>query len=131
MGKTVGMMLGLGVLLGWGCVFLIPSVERLGMRHATANRLPWLGLVLGLLWGLGIRRAGSIRAASGYLIAPVLLGAVLWFFAVLLGGVLVGFGVSPEAADHVPLIGFVLGAALGSAPLVARGTEWIAARRER
>jgi hypothetical protein len=95
---------------------------------SSANRLPYLGLIVGLAWGLGIARAGSVRAAPGYLVAPVLVGAVFWFFAVLLGGVLVGLGLSPEAADHVPTIGFALGAALGVAPLVLRGAEWLSGR---
>jgi hypothetical protein len=127
--RTLGIMLGLGIALGWASVFLIPTAERLGLSHAMANRLPFLGFFLGASWGLGITVSTDARAAFGYLVAPLLLGSVFWFFALLLGGVMVAAGLSPAAADAVAILGFGLGASLGSAPLVAWIVEAVSARR--
>lgn len=119
-GKTLAVMLGLGIVLGWASIFAIPTLKQLGIPAAAADKLPYLAFVTGVVWGAGTFLSKGAAAAVGYLAAPVVVGAVFGFFGILLGGLLVGFGLSPAAADFVPVGAFALGAALGSAPLVAR-----------
>jgi len=128
-GKTIATSMGLGVALTWALVFVIPTAERLGLSHGKAQKIPLLGLALGIVWGIALRSSDNARAALRYVTAPLLLGAVLWFFFLLAGGVLVALGVPPGIADLVPILGFAIGAGLGMAPFIVRILEPFYARR--
>lgn len=117
-GKTIGAMLGLGLVLGWASIFAIPTLVRLGISPPTASRAPFAAFALGNVWGLALAFSNGARESLGSLAAPFLLGGVFWFFAVLLGGVLVAAGLPPHLADWVPIAGFSIGAGLGCAPII-------------
>lgn len=102
-------MLALGVLLGWVSIFFIVPLEHAGIAERTASRLPFLGFACGLALGLAASLSKSAKEAVTYALLVPVTGGVFWFFGVLLGGVLVGLGVSSAHADVVPLIGFCLG----------------------
>lgn len=129
--KTAGLMLLLAVVLGWFSVFLIPVAIRLGLAAPIADKIPFVGFFTGLVWGLGIGISRDMKETFLHLAGALLFGAVCWFFAVLIGGLLVGFGVSPAFADLVPTFGFCLGLVVGAIPLVFRGVELLDAFRAR
>ncbi len=116
-------MLALGLLLGWVSVFFIATLERAGVAERTASRLPFLGFALGLALGLAACLSKSVKEIVSYALLVPITGGVFWFFGVLVGGVLVGLGVSPARADLVPLIGFCLGVLIASLPGVVVGTD--------
>lgn len=116
-------MLGLGIVLGWASVFLIPLCVRVGVAEHTANRLPFLGFFLGLAWGLASAVSRTAKSLLSFAVLVPVCGGVFWFFGVLLGGLLVGFGVSPGAADYVPVVGFCLGVAVALLPGIVIGSE--------
>ncbi len=120
-------MLGLGLLLGWVSVFFIAPLERAGLAERTASRLPFLGFACGLALGLVASLSKSVKAGVTYALLVPVTGGVFWFFGVLLGGVLVGFGVSEDHADFAPLAGFYFGVLIALLPVVLLGGERLAA----
>jgi hypothetical protein len=120
-------MLGLGIVLGWAAVFLIPLGVRMGIPERAANRLPFLGFFLGLGLGLASALSRTVKGVLSYAVLVPICGGVFWFFGVLLGGLLVGVGLSPDAADYVPIVGFCLGVGVALLPGLVVGSEAIGA----
>jgi hypothetical protein len=120
-------MLGLGVALGWASVYLIPWLMHAGVTERTANRLPFVAFALGLAWGLLSAVSTTALGLLTFAVLVPLTGAVFWFFGVLLGGFLVGCGVSSDTADYVPVIVFCFGAGLASLPGLVLGSEAVQA----
>ena len=116
-------MLGLGILLGWASVFLIPVLVHAGFASRTANRLPFLGFFLGLALGVASAVSQTTKGLLSYALLVPICGAVFWFFGLLGGGLLIGFGVSPDTADYVPVAGFCLGTAIALLPGLVIGSE--------
>jgi hypothetical protein len=116
-------MLGMGVALGWASVYLIPRLVHAGVTERTANRLPFVAFALGLAWGLLSAVSKTALGLLTFAVVVPLTGAVFWSFGVLLGGLLVGCGVSSDSADYVPVIGFCLGAGLALLPGLVIGSE--------
>jgi predicted neutral ceramidase superfamily lipid hydrolase len=124
-------MLSIGIVLGWAAVFAIGRAEALGLAHGTAQRLPIVGFALGMAAGLALALSARARGAAAYVGGPLLLGAVLWFFAVLLGGVLVAMGLAPDTADLIPAIAFVVGVVTGLVGPLVMGAERLMTLRSR
>ncbi len=116
-------MLGMGVALGWASVYLISPLIHAGVTERTANRLPFVAFALGVAWGLASAVSKTALGLLTFATLVPLTGAVIWFFGVLLGGFLVGCGVSSDTADYAPVIGFCFGAGLGSLPGLVLGSE--------
>ena len=55
---------------------------------------------------------------------PLLCGTVFYFFALLAEALLVGVGLSADAAAIVSLIGFWIGFLLGCVALVGAASDW-------
>jgi hypothetical protein len=123
LGRLILLSLVAGVALWWATVFLIPTGMRLGLSEHAANRIPLFGFALGLSIGFGMQRSDNIKQAVRYITAPLILGAVFWFFGLLAGAALRLFGASEDFVDHVPTIGFGLGVALGIVLLIAGGYD--------
>ena len=111
---TVVLALGLGLFLAWAAVWAIPWVEHLGAGHPAAMKLPFVGFGVGVCVAFGVRRSSDARGFLVLLFAPLLCGSVGWlFFGLPAGALLMFLGVSEDAADLAPIIGFVLGVGLG------------------
>src|SRR5262245_54614939 len=112
----------IGIVLAWVCVLLIPTARSLGLSETHARDLPFFGLVLGAIWGVAAAVSQTAKDLLLGVAAPLLLGALFYFFGVLAGGVLAGFG-AERAAEWLPALGFCLGAVIGSVPVVRMGWE--------
>ena len=117
--KIVLAMLGAGVLTWWLSVWLISPALRAGVPEALAIKLPIAGFVLGTVIGFIATFSLSLKQIASVVLAPVLCGAVFWFFAVLAGGMLVAAGVSERVADTVATAAFWFGVLLGIIPGIA------------
>lgn len=116
LGKSVGLALGVPVLL-----FLDVSVFVLGPLDyfdRWTDPLLSAALVGGFAWGIASGRWRSPRRGLLLLHVPLLLGAVFYFFAVLLGGLLVAFGAPESGAEVLSYLGFSLGFGLGVVAIV-------------
>jgi hypothetical protein len=61
--------------------------------------------------------------------AMAIMGGVFWFFGVLLGGLLIGFGVPDSVASWAPRVACGIGVALGAVLLFAIAQDrWDALR---
>jgi hypothetical protein len=109
-------MLGLGIVLAWASIFAIPSLEALGVAPRTASNFPFVAFVLGSAWGFALRTSKGARELLTMIAAPLVTGAVFYFFGLLVGALLLLVGVSEAVADYAPLGGFGLGAVLGCLP---------------
>jgi hypothetical protein len=116
-------MLGLGLLLGWLSVYLIPLATRAGLSETAANRLPFLGFFLGVALGVASVVSKTTNGLVTYALLVPVSGSVFWFFGVLAGGLLVACGVSPEAADYAPAVAFCLGLAVALLPGIVVGSD--------
>ena len=117
-------MIGLGLVLGWMSVFVIPVAERVGMSETLARKLPFAGLFLGLAWGLIARVSRSASAVLSYLAGTALLGVVFWCLGLLIGGLVILFDGPQRLADQVPLVAFGAGVALGVVAACAPVVDW-------
>jgi len=124
-------MIGLGLVLSWVSVFLIPVAARLGVSEHLAQRLPFAGLILGLAWGLLTHVSRNATGLLSYLAGTVVLGAVFWCIGLLVGGLLVMFDVAPRLADLIPVAGFCIGTALGVVVAFAPIADWLCQWRGR
>jgi hypothetical protein len=114
LGKTVALALALGLFFGWLAVWLIPWLERWGVRHHSAMNLPLVGFGLGVCLAFAVRRSQDARGFLALAFAPLTLGAIGWLaFGLPAGALLVFLGVSEDAADYAPTIGFAAGVGLG------------------
>lgn len=108
-------MLGLGALLWFASFWLWALLAEIGIVSGHLPRaLPVVALGSGIVLGAlasSSPTVGTTLKASG---AVLLCGAVTWFLGILVGGVLVGFGVASESADWAPRIGFFVGIGLGT-----------------
>jgi hypothetical protein len=121
--KTVGAMLLLGVVFGWASIFGIPGLIRFGVSPERANQLPYFAFAVGAAWGFAACVSKGMKELLLSLFALPLTGAVFWFFGLMLGGVLLAFGASEEAADRTALIAFCVGALLGGVATFAGGAR--------
>ena len=117
--KTALYMLLLGIAIAWALIMAIPLEMKAGIPERAANNLPKAGFFAGLVLGLAMAFSKSIKQVLGAFGGMLLLGAVFWFFGVLLEGLLIGFGVSPEVAGWLSPVAFFLGIALGLIPVFA------------
>lgn len=123
--KIVIYMLVMGFAVSYASFLARPLLESAGMSEVTLARLPRYtfpgGLALGLAMGLSKPVKEYLLGIGG----AFLLGAVLWFFGVFAGGLLVGMGVSEEVADWIPTVAFVAGLGLGLVPAFVIAKEKI------
>jgi hypothetical protein len=122
LGRAIGIPLGAGVLFCWAFVFLVLPAIHLGLSEHAARRIPLVGLAIGLFIGWGAQRFESLRKALGYAAFPLILGALFWGAAVLLGGGLILVGV-PD--DWLPLSAFAAGVLLGAGLLLRALYDWV------
>lgn len=114
---TVGFVLGVPVLLFLDVAFfLLAPFDRFD---------PWIDTLLtgallgGVVWGFAAARSERARLLLVLVHAPLFFGGLSYLFAVLVGGLLVGFGVPDGVAVFVTQAGFWLGFAFGGWLLVA------------
>lgn len=110
---TCAWVLGVPILL-----FLVASFFVLAPFGGLLR--PWTGpiltgtLVLGAVWGLVAARRETARDALLALLAPVLIGSVLWLLTALLASPLVGlFGLPDRVATIACLAAFCVGFVMG------------------
>jgi hypothetical protein len=113
-GQTIGLMLMLGLLLGWAAIWAIPYAVRLGMPQRLADQLPYGACALGLSWGFATRNLREARSLLAAAAAPLLMGAVFWFIALFIAAGLMAAGLPPVTGDVVPGAGFLIGVLLGT-----------------
>lgn len=118
-GNTILYML----LMGGVCVFVAAHLYSfaiyIGLSPHMAARLPSYGFIAGLILGLAIRTARSVKDIfSGFLVMAVL-GAAFWFIGLVLESLLMACGVEPVRAIWISRAGFWLGVLLGSVVLFA------------
>jgi len=109
---TLGCVLGVPVLL-----FLDASFFLLGpfdVFDRWTDVILGTALIGGLAWGLGCARRRGPREWLLMLHAPLLIGAVFYFFALLAGGVLVAVGVPERVAEILATVGFAAGFLVGA-----------------
>lgn len=108
---TLGFVLGVPVLLFLDvAMFLLGPFDRF---DRWTDPLLSTAVIGGVAWGFAAARWEAPRMLLVALHAPLFLGAMFYLFAVLIGGLLVGFGVSDGLASLVSMIGFWIGFALG------------------
>lgn len=118
--QTLAFLIGVPVLL-----FLDVGVYLLGPLDyfdRWTDPLLTTSLVGGLVWGFAAARWKSARDGLLTLHAPLLVGTVFYFFAVILGGLLVGFGLPERVSEIASYIAFGLGFVLGAAAIIG----WLA-----
>jgi hypothetical protein len=129
LGKTILYMLLMGVICWWIAVQSYFFLLRVGLSPAAAHNLPIYTFIVGLAIGLGIGLMRSVREVFAALLAMLVSGGVFWFFAVVVDGFLVAFGVSPNAASWISRIAFVLGLLVGSIAFYDIAQKVIASRK--
>ena len=118
---TVGFAIGVPVLL-----FLDASFFLLGPFDYFDR---WTDPILttslggGLAWGFASARWKSPRVWLLVVHAPLLIGTVCYFFAVLLGGLLIAVGVPGRVSEIVSYVGFGIGFLLGCGAVVGKFAE--------
>lgn len=129
--KTLLYMIVMGVICVWVATQGYGLEIRMGMSPAAAGKLPnyafFAGLGLGVL--IGIFR--NVKEFFGALMVMVVMGGVLWFIGVILGGLMVGFGLSSEKADLIPPVTFAIGLLIGSVVVYAVGQDMVKALFQR
>ncbi len=116
-------MLSMGVVCWLVTIYAYSLEIKVGLSEATAHTLPTYGFFVGLALGLSIALVRSLKDIFAALLAMLVLGGVFWFIGVVLEGVLVAFGLSPDIASWISRIGFALGVLLGSVLLYAVGQD--------
>ena len=117
----VGFVIGVPVLL-----FLDASFFLLGPFDYFDR---WTDPILttslggGLAWGFASARWKSPRVWLLVVHAPLLTGTVCYFFAVLLGGLLIAVGVPGRVSSIVSYVGFGIGFLLGCGAVVGKFAE--------
>lgn len=108
---TLGLLIGVPVLLFLdACFFVLGPFDYFDR---------WTDLILttalggGLAWGFACARWETPRLGLIALHAPPLVGTVFYVFGLLIGGVLVAFGVPSRAAEIVSSASFGIGFLLG------------------
>ncbi|HZQ93591.1 MAG TPA: hypothetical protein VFA67_01200 [Candidatus Sulfotelmatobacter sp.] len=122
-GKTILLMAVMAAVCSFTAAHLYDLAVKVGMRPATASKLPTYALFLGMAMGVAIARVGAVKEIFKALAAMFALGALCWFAGVVLGGILVACGVSDEAASRVAVIGFIFGMLVGSIVVYAVGHD--------
>lgn len=126
---TLAYVLGVPLLL-----FLDVSFFLLGPFDVFDR---WTDLVLGtavlggLAWGFAAARREAPRTGLMALHAPLIIGAIFYFFALLLGGLLVAFGLSEWAAGVVATVAFWIGFLCGGAAIFGWVLELLQAFRQK
>lgn len=92
--KLIGMMIGLGLVMGFMSIYLIPTAVRVGVPAPMADKLPYLGFACGALVGLSaaVSHAAMLALQIGLaipLILFALLGSVLSIVLGLMGTIAV------------------------------------------
>ena len=129
--KIVGYMLLMGVVCTWLTALAYPLEIKMHIAPAVASKLPGYAFFFGLALGIGIAFSKSVKDIFSAIGAMALLGAVFWFFGVLMGGLLIGFGAPDRVASLAPTIGFGVGVLLGSVLLFAFAQDQFEALRAR
>jgi hypothetical protein len=130
-GARIGVGLLLGVVLGWASIFLIPTIQRLGVPERAAQNLPIAAFVVGLGLVIATRRSKNASELLGAVFLPFILGGAFWLlFGLPIGALMVAFlGASDDAASWAALVAFGLGFTLGAVAFVlgAAGVllDWI------
>jgi hypothetical protein len=119
----LGLALGVGLALGWVSVFLIPRAISLGLSEARAQKLPFVGFVIGAAWGVLAPVSKNAKDLLSGVVVVTVMGGVFYCFGLFMGAVLLIVGLSEETVDWIPPIAFFVGAALGLLPLVGFGRD--------
>ena len=122
---TILYMLLMGVVCALVTIYAYSWEIKLGLSETAASKLPNYGFLVGLFLGLAIGLVRSIKDIFASLLAMLVLGGVFWFIGVVLEGILVAFGLSPDIASWISRVGFVLGVLLGSVTLFAVGQDLV------
>jgi len=123
--KIVLYMLVMGFVVSYASFLARPLLESAGMSERALARLPRFTFLGGSALGLAMGLSKSVKEYLLGIGGAFLLGAVLWFFGVFAGGLLVGMGVSEEVADWIPTGAFVAGLVLGLVPTFVIAKEKI------
>lgn len=107
--RLITLMLGLGIVLMFACIHWIPDFVRWGIPKAMADRMPYAAFFFGLAWGFAVAISEESKLVLQGIAAILGLGALFWFGGLLVGGLMVGVGVSEKTADLAPVIAFYLG----------------------
>ena len=119
---TVGFLVGVPVLL-----FLDASFFLLGpfdFFDRWTDPILTTSLAGGLAWGFASARWQSPRVWLLVAHAPLLIGTISYFPALLVGGLLVGLGVPGRVSEIVSYGGFGIGFLLGCAAVVGKFAEF-------
>jgi hypothetical protein len=119
-GKTLGLMLLLGVVVWWCSIWAIPPLVRRGIPEATATQLPFFAFGLGAVVGFAMRYVTKVRRLVAAIAGAITLGAVLWFFGLFVAGLLLSAGAPDWVGHWIPRVCFWGGLTLGAlGPLLA------------
>jgi hypothetical protein len=124
-------MLLAGVATAWIAALAFPLATRLGVPPSTAAKLPNAGFFVGMALGLCIGLSRSIKQIVAALLGSVLLGSVLWFFAVLLQSLLIAMGVPDGYVGWISGAAFWCGLLLGLIPVIAISYDKLGVLRAR
>ena len=123
--KTILYMLLMGVVCAAVAIYAYSLEIKLGLSQVAASRLPNYAFFVGLTLGLGIGLVRSIKDIFASLLVMLVLGGLFWFIGVVLEGLLVAFGLSPDIASWISRAGFAFGVLLGSVTLFAVGQDML------
>lgn len=112
---TVGAVLGVPVLLFLDVSFFL--LAPFDYFDRWIDPLLTGAIVGGLAWGFAAARWYSARVALMAVHAPLICGTIFYIFALMIGGLLVAFGVPERFALFVSAGGFWIGFLIGGAVL--------------
>jgi hypothetical protein len=116
---TIAYALLAGVIAGWASIYAVPALVRWGVPEHAALRFPFLGFVFGVGLGRAMRSSPGVKDKVWSLLAPLVLGGLGYLAGVAVGGVMIFFGASDDAADYAPPICMALGGLLGLLGVIA------------
>jgi hypothetical protein len=125
--KTLLYMVIMGVICVWVAIQGYGLEIRMGMSPTGAAKLPNYAFFAGLGLGVLIGISPNVREIFGALAAMVVMGGVLWFIGVIIGGLMVGFGLSSDKASLIPPVTLGIGLLLGSVVVYAVGQDMVKA----
>ena len=119
--QTLSFMLGVPALLFMDASFFL--LGPFDYFDRWTNPLLIASLAVGLAWGIAAARWRGARQWLWVAHAPLLAGTICYLLAVVLGGLLVGFGVHEGVSQIISYVAFGIGFLLGCAAVFGRLVE--------